>query len=431
MKTFDWANLLLRHPIFSSLDDKEVQWLLQDEVSVEKQYRPSAPIVQEGDVGDSIFLIGSGSVRVVLLEKDAHEVTLSILKKGEFFGEIALLEQRPRSATVMAKENCTLLELRGQEFLKLLDEHPDIGFKVLLILSERLRHVRDQGLAVDLKGVDEKLKLFNTKLDAELKAVEASLKAAQTVFDQTKLRTDEIINSTDRSRARQTWFFGIVATLVTIATAFGIQEVIDVKRYAEQAETAMQNITAAESTLEKIGPSIERVSRINESFDRLASLLLQPKFQKALDTGTEEDINNSYTELKDYHISLEYFLTDVEFAILIRPKRDYTNILRRILTDAEEPKERIWAYYLLLTSAILADNTKTFKEQLPAFKTYAEKRGPFQYDLSALESHFAQVEPTTRQEMFNQVLELIPRRSRQEELSSSDIGHPTRHVPAV
>ena len=204
MKNFDWKNFLKGHPIFKSLSESDIEQLLKDEMSEERVCLKDSVIIREGELGDSLFFIGSGSVRVVFQEKDSREMTLSILKKGEFFGEIATFEKMPRSATIIAQEKSTLLEAEGNGFSKIVEEHPDITFRVFSKLSERLRYVSEHFLSAKLKDVDEKFNLFNAKLDAELKAVDASLNAAQVVFDQTKMRTDEVIISTERSSARLT-----------------------------------------------------------------------------------------------------------------------------------------------------------------------------------------------------------------------------------
>ena len=214
MKKFNWKEFMRTHPLFSSLNEMEIEEVLQEELSEEKEFPQGALIVDEGEVKDTIFLIGSGSVQVVLPEKGGNETSLSILRKGEIFGEMAVLDKRPRSATVKANEKCILLEVRGQEFLKILGDHPDLEFKILLKLSERLRVLNDHLLTIKVQDVDEKLKLFNSKLDAELKAVEASLKAAQAVFDQTKVRTDEVITSAERSRTRVNITFTSITTFV-------------------------------------------------------------------------------------------------------------------------------------------------------------------------------------------------------------------------
>jgi CRP-like cAMP-binding protein len=168
------------------------------------------------------------------------------LPKGEIFGEMAVLDKRPRSATVKANENCILLEIKGQEFLKILADHPDMEFKILLKLSERLRVLNDHLLTIKVQDIDEKLKLFNSKLDAELKAVEAQLKAAQTVFDQTKMRADEIITSADRTRARVNATFTTVTGLIGIGGAilgwFGLSSLKEINDLSQKASQHVESI---------------------------------------------------------------------------------------------------------------------------------------------------------------------------------------------
>ena len=135
MKAFDWAELLRNHPFLSSLDEKHLQWLLSEEISTECSYEPGALIFREGDVGDSIFLIGSGSAEAVLSAGGGQTILLSVMLRGETFGEMGFFEGRPRSATVQARETCVVLEIKGQRLRRLPEAHPGVEFKVLLQVS--------------------------------------------------------------------------------------------------------------------------------------------------------------------------------------------------------------------------------------------------------------------------------------------------------
>jgi signal transduction histidine kinase/ActR/RegA family two-component response regulator len=154
VKGFDWAEFLRRHPLLSSLDAKHAHWLVNEDVSTERSYGPGAVIVREGDEGDSIFLIGSGSAEAVLGDGRGESIPLSLMQPGETFGEMAFFEGMPRSATVRACEPCVVLEIKGQELRRLADERPDIEFKVLLTVSERLRSKNEQLLALHLRAVE-------------------------------------------------------------------------------------------------------------------------------------------------------------------------------------------------------------------------------------------------------------------------------------
>jgi CRP-like cAMP-binding protein len=144
MKSVNWQNLLRNHPIFSSLDEEEITSLLRDEVSQERVSPQGTVILRGGDVGDSVFLISSGSVQVTLEGTNGPLSTLAILQAGEIFGEMAVLERRPRSATVLARENCLLLEIAGEEIRKLLESHLEMQVKLYTVIRDRLRQASPQ-----------------------------------------------------------------------------------------------------------------------------------------------------------------------------------------------------------------------------------------------------------------------------------------------
>ncbi len=144
MKSFNWQNLLRSHPIFSSLNEEEIANLLRDEVSQERVYPQGTVILREGEVGDSVFLLSSGSVQVALWGTRGPLMPLAILQAGEIFGEMAVLERRPRSATVLARENCLLLEVAGEEIRKLLEAHLEMQVKMYTVVRDRLRQASQQ-----------------------------------------------------------------------------------------------------------------------------------------------------------------------------------------------------------------------------------------------------------------------------------------------
>ena len=139
MKSFNWQNLLHSHPIFLSLTEEEIAHLLKDEVSHERVYPPDTVILREGEVSDSVFLLSSGSVQVTLGGTRGPRRSLAILQTGEIFGEMAVLERKPRSATVVAREKCLLLEITGEEIRKLLEAHPEMQVKLYTEVRDRLR----------------------------------------------------------------------------------------------------------------------------------------------------------------------------------------------------------------------------------------------------------------------------------------------------
>ncbi len=95
-------------------------------------------IFNEGDTGAEMYVVQSGRVRIYL-KTQKQIITLATLKKGDFFGEMALLEELPRSASAEAVGEVALISLSKSDFKFLIQQHPDIAMKVLAKFSTRLR----------------------------------------------------------------------------------------------------------------------------------------------------------------------------------------------------------------------------------------------------------------------------------------------------
>jgi len=124
-------------PIFHKLGDEELKSI--GERAIQKKYSKDSLIVHEDDEGNSLMLIMSGKVKVALLSESGKEIILSILGNGDFFGEMSLLDGKPRSATVIAMKNSTMLIIQRNDFLKLMEQNPTIAKGVLSEMSRRMR----------------------------------------------------------------------------------------------------------------------------------------------------------------------------------------------------------------------------------------------------------------------------------------------------
>ena len=114
-------------------------------------------VVNAADPGDAMFLIHAGRVRVLVSGESGREVILATLGPGDFFGEMALLDGRPRSATVMAMEDTTLLVLTREALLAHLRSHPQTALNLLAELSLRLRRADQTITELVLSDVHERL----------------------------------------------------------------------------------------------------------------------------------------------------------------------------------------------------------------------------------------------------------------------------------
>ncbi len=116
-----------------------------------------ALLVAEDEPGDAMFLIADGRARVALFGENGRELTLSVLSRGDFFGEMSLLDGRPRSANVVAIDDTTLLVLSRDAFLAHLKDHPTTAMNLLGELSRRLRRADETIANLALHDVHRRL----------------------------------------------------------------------------------------------------------------------------------------------------------------------------------------------------------------------------------------------------------------------------------
>ena len=122
--------------IFSELNEQELDLLAK--VSHIRNYPRNNFIVRKGEAGTSLFLIQSGEVNIVLEKTTGNDVIISTLGKGSFFGEMSLFDGRPRSATVVAQRDSTIVEIKRDDFLELITKSPEIPLKVLVEMTVKL-----------------------------------------------------------------------------------------------------------------------------------------------------------------------------------------------------------------------------------------------------------------------------------------------------
>jgi CRP/FNR family cyclic AMP-dependent transcriptional regulator len=136
------AEVLHKVPLFSDLNEGELARFA--EVTREREYPKNSVILFEDDPGDALYIVSTGQVKVVLIGEDGREVILSVLGDGDFFGEMALIDDEPRSAHVIAMKDSQLLVLRRDDFQSQLREHPTIALKLLRVLVQRLRRADEK-----------------------------------------------------------------------------------------------------------------------------------------------------------------------------------------------------------------------------------------------------------------------------------------------
>jgi CRP/FNR family cyclic AMP-dependent transcriptional regulator len=124
-------------PLFSSFPEEQLRMLAS--VVSRKSAPRSTTVMAGGDVTDSLYIVLSGRLKVMMSDAEGKEVILSILGPGEFFGEMGLIDDSPRSASVVAIEACELLSIAKRDFKKCLAENFEMTMAVMRGLVRRLR----------------------------------------------------------------------------------------------------------------------------------------------------------------------------------------------------------------------------------------------------------------------------------------------------
>ena len=124
-------------PLFASLDDQAATELRS--LLTSKQVSSGKLLFHKGDTGDALYLIESGRVRISIRDEDGNEVTLAELAQGDFFGEMALIDGRQRSADATVFEEAHLAVLSRKAFLSFVRSSPDVALVMLSALTDRLR----------------------------------------------------------------------------------------------------------------------------------------------------------------------------------------------------------------------------------------------------------------------------------------------------
>ena len=114
-------------------------------------------IVAQDEPGDAMFLIAQGRVKVALFGENGRELTLSTLGPGEFFGEMSLIDSRPRSANVVALDDTTVLALTRDAFSAHLKAHPQTAMNIISELTARLRRADETITSLALHDVESRL----------------------------------------------------------------------------------------------------------------------------------------------------------------------------------------------------------------------------------------------------------------------------------
>ena len=127
-------------------------------ITGEKTYAKKTIIFHEGDPGDTLYILKSGRVKISKITEDGREKTLAIMQPGDFFGEMAIFDSLPRSATAeVIDDQASTYTVSKRDFERIILENPQIALKIMRDLTRRIRQVNQQVEDLAFKDVHERV----------------------------------------------------------------------------------------------------------------------------------------------------------------------------------------------------------------------------------------------------------------------------------
>jgi CRP/FNR family cyclic AMP-dependent transcriptional regulator len=177
-RTRDKLSLLRNHSLFRDLPAAVIEHL-GSYMKTRRVVRGTA-IFAKGDPGTGLMGVLAGTVKVSVASADGKDIVLNLFHEGEVFGEIALLDGRPRTADATAMSDCELVVIERRDFVPFLSDHPDVMLKFIEILCSRLRRTSEQVQDITFLNLPTRLAKTLLQLTAADDGSAAARKAAVT-----------------------------------------------------------------------------------------------------------------------------------------------------------------------------------------------------------------------------------------------------------
>ena len=134
--------LLANVPVFAGLSEEDLTAIA--ELAIPRRYAAGEVVFREGDGGDTCYIVRSGLARAIRQHSDGRTITLSHFRAGDIFGELAMFDAEPRSATVDVIEDAEVMGIPGRDMQRLMREHTEIAVKLNSALAQRLRATNER-----------------------------------------------------------------------------------------------------------------------------------------------------------------------------------------------------------------------------------------------------------------------------------------------
>lgn len=197
--------VLRQHPIFSDLDPEALDQLCR--YAKPTSLKRGATIFAKGDVGNSLYAVISGTVKISISSPDGRNAILNLISAGGLFGEVALLDGKERTADATANTNCEIFVIDRREFLPFVKIQPALAMKFIELLCERLRWTSDQVEQVILQDLPRRLAsaLLGLTEKRKLEPTSQTIAITQQEISEMVGMTRESINKQLRAWAARDW----------------------------------------------------------------------------------------------------------------------------------------------------------------------------------------------------------------------------------
>jgi CRP/FNR family transcriptional regulator, cyclic AMP receptor protein len=138
----DRLGILRRHPLFGALEPQLIERLAS--YAAMRSFERGETVFVKNDPGNSLYAVCSGTVKISAPSAEGKDAVFNMIGEGEIFGEIALLDGRPRTADAIAATDCALMVIERRDFIDLVRTQPEIALKLMEVLCARLRHTSEQ-----------------------------------------------------------------------------------------------------------------------------------------------------------------------------------------------------------------------------------------------------------------------------------------------
>ena len=152
--------------IFSDLSESELNSI--QEICKTRKYPKNSMIILEEEMGDVVFVVMSGTVKITRVNDEGKEVILAMLGSGEVFGEMAILDGESRSANALSQENCEVVTINREDFLNLLKTNNKVSLNLMTEFAIRLRKSDQQIEALSLDDAEHRIGVSILNLAEEL-----------------------------------------------------------------------------------------------------------------------------------------------------------------------------------------------------------------------------------------------------------------------